>query len=1265
MNATCDLTVQQQYITVANVPDPAFSTGSVGGNSASDPTTSTLSLSPGEGNRVTLRVVAPPVNQTVSSFKTVATSFNADKGQNTAAGSLTVATTALPVAVVGQNYTATTLMFIGGFGSTAWSVPPDPTNPVAATLPILPEPLPVTPLTLNQSGQISTNVVTAAPGAYIVSMQVQDSAPTPSLDVQQVELDVNQFTISNVNVAINNEVGSTAYMRAGDAARVSVSISSQGPATATNIVPTVTFNALAGGTPSGGTPVVTCGAPTPASASLIGSGTQMFNFTCTAVSGNGYVTFTANATGHYVNAAANVLAIATPVSQPTVTPSNVAPNVIVDTIAPTLAFGNTTSTQSSPGWYNSPVIIPFTTSDNLSGVMSAVATSPATSAGIFPTGAVTLNTEGTAVTGVMTVTDYARNTAAPFTSAGFKIDETAPIILGSPDRAANANNWYNAAVKVTFTCNDPNPTNGPAGQQSGVASCTSPGVLSGEGTNQSVPGTAVDVAGNSASTTVTGINIDTTPPTISGAPDRPANANNWYNAPVTVTFVCADPNPLHGPAGQQSGIAMCSAPVQRSADGAAQSVPGTATDKAGNQTPIAVGGINIDQTPPAIAVSSTYTPSVWTNQSVVVTFTCTDNLSGPVIAPSQNPIITGNPSTGWSVSYTQPNSLTSVATVTLTANTPEAGTTLNASCQDLAGNNAPPVSFGPVLIDTTPPSVTATANLGSSNGPVYIAGTWTNQSVVITFGCSDSLSGPKAGSTMGSTSYVSQGTNTANGSCQDVAGNMGTGSFGPVMIDTTTPGVLISSPSAQTYVLNQQITPSFTCGDNSGGDTTRCAASPSASPYAASAVGPATFSVHAVDQAGNATNPDPSVGYLVIYNFTGFQSPLQSAVMLNAPNPPTPPQPNDSGSVTIGTTIPVAWQLQDAAANTFISDLTTLTSIVAISNPACTGTVSGAGITLYNATLGQAAFSYDSPNNRFVFNWDTTGTTAGCYNLVVTTNDTAQWSTIVHLAKDAFAGFDAPLTTASAPANPSNSGTFDTGSTIPVMWQLNLPGAPDTSQNVTLSSVTVYANAICSGAPSGASYLSLSNGSPGSFSFQPSTAVYTVNWATGSAPAGCYDIVVTLSDQSVYTTMVTLAAPGGSTTLLSYNFDNVAPGSLTATSSYAAPNVTGGGFGYSRTNINGVSGNGCAIAYCFNVSGVASTSNDYYSFSLTNSTPISNSSISFWEFNNDCNMTPTPVTFPLAMPRRWEALLRQSPDTRLIRSRSEICPRERTTSGSQ
>ncbi len=220
LNPTCDLTVQQNYITVANVVDPAFSTGTATG-SASDPTSSTLSLSPGEGNRVTLRVVAPPVTQTVSSFKTQADALRMEHGPGPGpAGSLTITTSVpFPVAVVGRNYTNTTLTSIGGFGATFWTVPADPSTPIAVLPPPSPsssQPLPVTPLTLSPSGQISSSVITASPGTYVVSFQEQDSAitgtvnplTTPALDVRRVSVQVNQFSISSVDAQIVNELGS-------------------------------------------------------------------------------------------------------------------------------------------------------------------------------------------------------------------------------------------------------------------------------------------------------------------------------------------------------------------------------------------------------------------------------------------------------------------------------------------------------------------------------------------------------------------------------------------------------------------------------------------------------------------------------------------------------------------------------------------------------------------------------------------------------------------------------------------------------------------------------------------------------------------------------------------------------------------------------------------------------------------------------------------------------------------------------------------------
>ena len=65
---------------------------------------------------------------------------------------------------------------------------------------------------------------------------------------------------------------------------------------------------------------------------------------------------------------------------------------------------------------------------------------------------------------------------------------------------------------VSFACTD---------ADSGIAGCSPPTTLKNEGAGQKVTGTALDVAGNTASATVDGINIDKTAPTLAGAATTP------------------------------------------------------------------------------------------------------------------------------------------------------------------------------------------------------------------------------------------------------------------------------------------------------------------------------------------------------------------------------------------------------------------------------------------------------------------------------------------------------------------------------------------------------------------------------------------------------------------------------------------------------------------------------------------------------------------------------------------------------------------------
>lgn len=143
------------------------------------------------------------------------------------------------------------------------------------------------------------------------------------------------------------------------------------------------------------------------------------------------------------------------------------------------------------------------------------------------------------------------------------VDNDPPTITASVSPSPNATGWNNSPVTVTFTCSD---------KTSGVASCPSPVTVSTEGANQVVSGTATDLAGNTATTSVT-INLDMTPPTITGTINPPPDSGGYNSGPVTVTLTCAD---------ALSGVASCSPPVSFTNEGPNQTTTGTAVDVAGN-----------------------------------------------------------------------------------------------------------------------------------------------------------------------------------------------------------------------------------------------------------------------------------------------------------------------------------------------------------------------------------------------------------------------------------------------------------------------------------------------------------------------------------------------------------------------------------------------------------------------------------------------------------------------------------------------------------
>jgi len=145
-------------------------------------------------------------------------------------------------------------------------------------------------------------------------------------------------------------------------------------------------------------------------------------------------------------------------------------------------------------------------------------------------------------------------------------DGTPPTISASLAPPANALGWNNTDVQVSFACDDHGG--------SGVATVTPPVTVSTEGAGQSVAGTCTDVAGNSASTVVSGINIDRTAPTVAFT----GNAAT-YDIDQAVAIACAAND-------ERSGIASSNCP---GAAGPATSfgpgtvmLSGSATDNADN-----------------------------------------------------------------------------------------------------------------------------------------------------------------------------------------------------------------------------------------------------------------------------------------------------------------------------------------------------------------------------------------------------------------------------------------------------------------------------------------------------------------------------------------------------------------------------------------------------------------------------------------------------------------------------------------------------------
>ncbi|HEX8031561.1 MAG TPA: PxKF domain-containing protein, partial [Vicinamibacterales bacterium] len=223
-------------------------------------------------------------------------------------------------------------------------------------------------------------------------------------------------------------------------------------------------------------------------------------------------------------------------------------------------------------------------------------------------------------------------------------DNTPPTSTATIAPPANGNGWNNTNVVASIVGSDTETgvehivytvTAGADVTSGDMVGDVATAVIPGDGDRQ-LSYHAIDSAGNAETPNSLTVRIDRVAPTITASRTPAANAAGWNKSAVTVEFTCSDP---------LSGIDACAAPQARTAQGANQSASGNASDLAGNTASAAVSGINIDLTPPVVAITGVANGGVYDLGSVPAAgCSTTDALSG--VAVNAVVAVTGGTSNG-------------------------------------------------------------------------------------------------------------------------------------------------------------------------------------------------------------------------------------------------------------------------------------------------------------------------------------------------------------------------------------------------------------------------------------------------------------------------------------------------------------------------------------------------------------------------------------------------------------------------------------------
>ncbi|HEY6835408.1 MAG TPA: hypothetical protein VI142_02965 [Gaiellaceae bacterium] len=598
------------------------------------------------------------------------------------------------------------------------------------------------------------------------------------------------------------------------------------------------------------------------------------------------------------------------------------------------------------GWYGGPVLVTLGASDALSGVES---THYSIDGGPAQNYSAPFSFDQN---GVHTIRYWSGDNAGNVedeNAATVKIDAVDPSISASRSPLANSFGWNNGPVTVSFDCADTD-----SGIRVAPPGCPGAQALGGEGAGQSATGTAYDRVGNHASTTLSGIDIDLTAPTLSGSTTTVPNAYGWYRGDVTVHWTAGD---------GLSGIDPATIPADSTVTGEGGNLsagPVSVADKAGNSSSASVGGIMIDRTAPAISAAPDRPANGngWYANDVTVSFSCSDALSGIDYCPQPVSVAEGADQSASGTAY------------------------------DRAGNSAS-TALAHLNVDRTKPTITASAT--KADGSAYVPGTWTNQSVTVHFTCSDALSGldggcPADATVSGSTAAAGQ---TVSGSVSDKAGNSDSASL-LVKVDKDAPVLTVGAPTTNSTVSADSVavlgsasdTPSGLQGLTVNGTPTSVALDGTFSATVSLACGANTIAVVGTDFAGNQTTRSASVNRSCLWP----GAILQPVATNNGSQ--GDPRATNLTVIKIKSTIPVKFQVYLNQAMTQLMTTPPAGSTARLSFERYdTTTDSSQPVDTYSAGSANTdnVFRWTaSPDNQYVYNLATTGKTAGTYRVQLT-----------------------------------------------------------------------------------------------------------------------------------------------------------------------------------------------------------------------------------------------------------------------------------------